>query len=114
MKVVGILLAAGFSTRFGNNKLLALLPPGGPGAGTPVSLAAARHLVEALPESVAVVRPRAQKVSQWLREAGCKTVVGTRLKRAGMRWTVAGANAVIALRCRLLGNRWEDLWRSAA
>jgi len=46
-------------------------------------------------------------------EAGCKTVIGHRLKQSGMRWTVAGANAVIALRCRLLSNRWEDLWRVA-
>jgi hypothetical protein len=30
-------------------------------------------------------------------EAGCKVVV-TRLKRAGMRWTVAGSNAILALR----------------
>ncbi len=64
MKVVGILLAAGFSTRFGTNKLLAALPADGPEAGTPVAVAAARHLAEALPESVAVVRPRAQKVSK--------------------------------------------------
>jgi hypothetical protein len=47
-------------------------------------------------------------------EAGCKTVIGQRLKHSGMRWTVAGANAIIALRCRLLGHRWEDLWRNAA
>jgi hypothetical protein len=47
-------------------------------------------------------------------EAGCKTVIGQRLKQSGMRWTVAGANAVIALRCRLLSNRWDDLWRPAA
>ena len=47
-------------------------------------------------------------------EAGCKTVIGHRLKQSGMRWTVAGANAIIALRCSLLGNRWENLWRSAA
>jgi hypothetical protein len=47
-------------------------------------------------------------------EAGCKTVIGRRLKQSGMRWTVAGANAILALRCRLLGNRWEDLWRRAA
>lgn len=47
-------------------------------------------------------------------EAGCKTVIGQRLKQSGMRWTVVGANAVIALRCRLLGNRWEDLWRLVA
>ena len=75
MKVVGILLAAGFSTRFGTNKLLAPLPDGGPEAGTPVAVAAARHLGEAMPEPVAVVRPRAQKVAQLLREAGCRTVI---------------------------------------
>ena len=40
--------------------------------------------------------------------AGCKRVVGNRLKRAGMRWTLAGANAVIALRCSRLGGRFED------
>jgi len=39
-------------------------------------------------------------------ETGCKRV-GARLKRAGMRWTVAGANAIIALRCRRLGGRFE-------
>jgi hypothetical protein len=43
-------------------------------------------------------------------EAGCKTVIGHRLKQSGMRWTVAGANAVIALRCRLLSDRWEEVW----
>lgn len=47
-------------------------------------------------------------------EAGCKTLIGQRLKQSGMRWTVAGANAIIALRCRLLSNRWDDLWRVAA
>lgn len=75
MKVVGILLAAGFSTRFGTNKLLAPLPGGAAEGGAPVAVASARHLAEALPESVAVVRPRAQKVAQLLREAGCRTVV---------------------------------------
>jgi hypothetical protein len=49
-------------------------------------------------------------------EAGCKTAVGTRLKRAGMHWTVAGADAIIALRCCLLSGRFEDFWerRSSA
>ena len=47
-------------------------------------------------------------------EAGCKTVVGQRLKHSGMRWTVAGANAVIALRCNLLSNRWEAYWDNRA
>ena len=49
-------------------------------------------------------------------EAGCKTAIGTRCKRAGMHWTVAGANAIIALRCAKLSGRLEDFWerRSAA
>jgi Uncharacterised protein family (UPF0236) len=41
-------------------------------------------------------------------EAGCKTVIGSRLKQSGMFWTVRGANAIIALRCCLLNNRFED------
>ena len=49
-------------------------------------------------------------------EAGCKAAIGTRLKRAGMHWTVRGANAIIALRCAKLSGRFEDFWerRSAA
>ncbi len=43
-------------------------------------------------------------------EAGCKTAIGTRLKRAGMHWSVAGADAIIALRCCKLSGRFEDLW----
>ena len=43
-------------------------------------------------------------------EAGCKVVVGTRLKRAGMHWSVKGANAIIALRCSKLSGRFEDFW----
>lgn len=43
-------------------------------------------------------------------EAGCKVVIGTRLKRAGMHWTVQGANAIIALRCSKLSGRFEDFW----
>lgn len=43
-------------------------------------------------------------------EAGCKMVIGTRLKRAGMHWTVGGANAIIALRCSKLSGRFEDFW----
>lgn len=45
-------------------------------------------------------------------EAGCKEVIGSRLKRSGMFWTVRGANAIIALRCCRLSGRWEDYWES--
>ena len=47
-------------------------------------------------------------------EAGCKTVIGSRLKRSGMFWTVRGANAIIALRCCRLSGRFEDYWESRA
>ncbi len=43
-------------------------------------------------------------------EAGCKVVIGTRLKRSGMHWTVRGSNAIIALRCYRLSGRFEDFW----
>ena len=43
-------------------------------------------------------------------EAGCKTVIGHRLKQSGMFWTVKGANAILALRCSHLNNRFEDYW----
>ena len=43
-------------------------------------------------------------------EAGCRTVIGQRLKQSGMHWTVKGANTIIALRCCILSNRWEDFW----
>jgi hypothetical protein len=43
-------------------------------------------------------------------EAGCKAVIGSRLKRSGMFWTVRGANAILALRCCHLNNRFEDYW----
>lgn len=49
-------------------------------------------------------------VSTGVVEAGCKVTVGTRLKRAGMHWTVAGADAIIALRCCKLSGRFEDFW----
>jgi len=43
-------------------------------------------------------------------EAGCKTVIGHRLKQSGMFWTVNGANSIIALRCAHLNGRFEHYW----
>jgi hypothetical protein len=47
-------------------------------------------------------------------EAGCRAVIGQRLKQSGMHWTVRGANNIIALRCCILSNRWEDFWEYRA
>lgn len=43
-------------------------------------------------------------------EAGCKTVIGHRLKQSGMFWTVNGANSILALRCSHLNGRFENYW----
>ncbi len=43
-------------------------------------------------------------------EAGCKTVIASRLKRSEMFWTVRGANAILALRSCHLNGRFEDYW----
>lgn len=45
-------------------------------------------------------------------EAGCKTVIGNRLKQSGMFWTVRGANAIIALRCCQLSGEFETYWEA--
>jgi hypothetical protein len=47
-------------------------------------------------------------------EAGCKTVIGSRLKHSGMFWTVKGANAIIALRCSSISGKFEDYWEKRA
>ncbi|MGA3026600.1 MAG: integrase [Bryobacteraceae bacterium] len=47
-------------------------------------------------------------------EAGCKTVIGARLKQSGMFWTVRGANAILALRCCHMNGEFEDYWESRA
>jgi len=43
-------------------------------------------------------------------EAGCRTVIGSRLKQSGMFWTVRGSNAIIALRCSHLNGQFEGYW----
>jgi hypothetical protein len=42
-------------------------------------------------------------------EAGCKSVVGQRLKQSGMHWTVSGADSIIALRCTQASSQWEAI-----
>jgi hypothetical protein len=44
-------------------------------------------------------------------EAGCKAVIGQRLKLSGMRWNIPGATAIATLRCQEASNRWEEIWQ---
>lgn len=43
-------------------------------------------------------------------EAGCKAVIGQRLKESGMFWTESGATNVLTLCCALKGHRWDECW----
>ncbi len=43
-------------------------------------------------------------------EAGCKSVIGQRLKLSGMRWTEHGATGILTLRCQESSGRWHQTW----
>lgn len=63
---IGILLAAGFSRRFGtSDKLMHCLSD-----GRPIGLAAAQNLVQAVPAAIAIVRPENQELGELLKAAG--------------------------------------------
>ena len=53
-------------------------------------------------------------VSTGVVEGACKTLVGSRLKRGGMHWSVDGANAILALRSCMISNRFDDFWQRRA
>lgn len=76
MRIVGVLLAAGRGVRFGGAKLLAPLPRASHGvsAGTPIGAASALHLVSALSDVVAVVRPRDSMLEPALAATGARVV----------------------------------------
>ena len=43
-------------------------------------------------------------------EAGCKSVVGQRLKQSGMRWSVEGARQILSFRCAIASGLFDMLW----
>ena len=93
--IAGILLAAGKSTRFGANKLLHPLD-----SGEPMALQAARHLVTALPDSMAVIRAADTRLSSLLVQAGLHVVVNEQ----------ADAGMGSSLACAVAANRDADGW----
>jgi molybdenum cofactor cytidylyltransferase len=72
MNIVGILLAGGHSRRFGSNKLLHPLAD-----GQAVAVAAGRHLLAAIPDSVTILRPEAFVLGEQLQTFGMRVTVCT-------------------------------------
>lgn len=44
-------------------------------------------------------------------EAGCKSIIGQRLKLSGMRWTISGATSIATLRCHDASGSWDQIWQ---
>jgi hypothetical protein len=61
-------------------------------------------------------RAQGMHVGSGMAEAACKTVVSTRAKRAGMRWSPEGLDALLPLRTAVLNRTYDAFWqnRSAA
>ena len=102
MRLTGILLAAGRGARFGGAKLLAPMPAAshGVGAGTAIGVASCLHLLSALPDVVAVVRPGDSVLATQLRAAGARVVECSRADE--------GMGASLA--CGILEARDTDGW----
>lgn len=45
-------------------------------------------------------------------EAGCKTVIGRRLKQSGMFWSESGAENILQLRCLLKSPHFKAAWQA--
>ena len=43
-------------------------------------------------------------------EAGCKSVVGQRLKQSGMFWGLQGAHNILDIRCVLENGQFDQFW----
>ncbi len=54
-------------------------------------------------------RSRGLFVGSGVVEAGCKAVIGQRLKQSGMHWTVRGADSIITLRCAEASSQWQAI-----
>jgi len=90
MRLVGILLAAGASTRFGGDKLLHPLAD-----GTPMAVRAATTLREVLPESIAVIRPGRSDLRRALAATGLNLIENSNAE-TGIGGSIAAGVAATA------------------
>lgn len=57
-----------------------------------------------------VFRAQGMHIGSGIAEAACKTIVSTRAKRSGMRWTPEGIDALLPLRTSVLNGAYDSLW----
>ncbi len=57
-----------------------------------------------------VFRAQGMHIGSGIAEAACKTIVSTRAKRSGMRWTPVGLDALLPLRTSVLNGAYDSLW----
>ncbi len=55
-------------------------------------------------------RAQGMHLGSGIAEAACKTIVSTRAKRSGMRWTPEGIDALLPLRTSVLNGAYDSLW----
>ena len=51
------------------------------------------------------------RLGSGIAEAACKTIVSTRAKRSGMRWTPEGIDALLPVRTCVLNGDYDSLWQ---
>ncbi len=57
-------------------------------------------------------RAQGMHVGSGIAEAACKTVVTTRFKQTGMRWTPEGLDAILPLRTAKLNRAYDQFWEA--
>lgn len=57
-----------------------------------------------------VFRAQGMHVGSGIAEAACKTVVSSRTKRSGMRWTPDGLDALLPVRTAVLNGTYDTFW----
>ena len=58
-------------------------------------------------------RTQGMHIGSGIAEAACKTVVSTRAKRSGMRWTSDGLDVILALRTAVLNLSYAPFWEQS-
>jgi len=93
--------------------VIAALPPIAPPQGQSKSIpeqAVGYFTTNASRMRYPTFRAQGMHVGSGIAEAACKTVVATRLKRSGMRWTPGGLDALLPLRTSVLNQTYDAFW----